>query len=93
MDELQNIIVDRAQGLIHVNESSDIIITNERHRDILLKSCGYLVNAKEQIRQGGGNELISFEIRSAMDAISEIIGKTANVDILNNIFMKFCIGK
>ena len=58
-----------------------------------MKSCEYLVNAREQIQQGGGNELISFEIRAAMDSVSEIIGKTANVDILNNIFSKFCIGK
>jgi len=37
--------------------------------------------------------LISFEIRAAMDSVAAIIGKTANVDILNNIFTKFCIGK
>ena len=59
----------------------------------MLKSCQYLVNAKEQIEKGGGNELISFEIREAMEALSEIIGKTSNVDILHNIFAKFCIGK
>jgi tRNA modification GTPase len=93
MDLLLETIVEKAKSLIHSGESSEIIITNERHRDLLLKSCGYLVNAGEQIKQGGGNELISFEIRAAMDAISEIIGKTVNVDILNNIFAKFCIGK
>lgn len=93
MDELEGAIISRAKELINKNSHSDVIITNERHRDCLLKSCEYLVNAKEQIQQGGGNELISFEIRAAMDSISEIIGKTANVDILNNIFTKFCIGK
>ncbi len=59
----------------------------------MLKSCEYLVNAKDQIEKGGGNELISFEIRAAMESLAEIIGKTSNVDILNNIFAKFCIGK
>lgn len=93
MDVLEMEIIKRSQNLINKNASSDVIITNERHRDCLLKSCEYLVNAKSQIEQGGGNELISFEIRAAMDSISEIIGKTANVDILNNIFTKFCIGK
>lgn len=93
MGELESTIISRAKELINKNSHSDVIITNERHRDCLLKSCEYLVNAKEQIQQGGGNELISFEIRAAMDSISEIIGKTANVDILNNIFTKFCIGK
>lgn len=93
MNVLENVIISRAKELISKNSSSDVIITNVRHRDCLLKSCEYLVNAREQIQQGGGNELISFEIRAAMDSISEIIGKTANVDILNNIFTKFCIGK
>ena len=56
-------------------------------------SCQHLVNAKEQIEIGGGNELISFDIREAMRSLTEIIGTTSNVDILNNIFSKFCIGK
>ncbi|MCI0448405.1 MAG: tRNA uridine-5-carboxymethylaminomethyl(34) synthesis GTPase MnmE [Chlorobi bacterium] len=93
MGELQKIIVKKAKSLMKSDQSSDLIITNQRHRDCLLKSCEFLVNAKEQIKQGGGNELISFEIRAAMDSLSEIIGKTSNVDILNNIFSKFCIGK
>jgi len=93
MQELEQIIISKARGLISKNSHSEIIITNQRHRDCLLKSCEYLVNAREQILSGGGNELISFEIRAAMDSLSEIIGKTANVDILNNIFTKFCIGK
>jgi len=93
MQLLEQIIIDKARGLISKNSHSEIIITNQRHRDCLLKSCEYLVNAREQILSGGGNELISFEIRAAMDSLSEIIGKTANVDILNNIFTKFCIGK
>lgn len=93
MQELEQAIIKKARGLIAQNSQSEIIITNQRHRDCLLKSCEYLVNAREQIIAGGGNELISFEIRAAMDSVAAIVGKTANVDILNNIFTKFCIGK
>ena len=93
MHKLQEAIVQKARSLVKDSETSDIIITNQRHRDCLLKSCEYLVSAKDQINQSGGNELISFEIRAAMDALTEITGKTTNVDILNNIFSKFCIGK
>lgn len=93
MTMLHEEITRKARELIGLDINSDIIITNERHRDCLLKSCEYLVNARNLINQDGGNELISFEIRSAMDAVTDIIGKTTNVDILNNIFTKFCIGK
>lgn len=93
MSLLHDKITAHAKKLIGLDVTSDLIITNQRHRDCLLKSCEYLVNAKNLIMQDGGNELISFEIRAAMDSITEIIGKTTNVDILNNIFTKFCIGK
>jgi tRNA modification GTPase len=75
--------------MVRVSESHH----KQRHRACLLKSCEYLVNAKNQIISGRGNELISFEIRAALDSLTEITGKTTNVDILNNIFSKFCIGK
>jgi tRNA modification GTPase len=58
-----------------------------------LKSCEYLVNARKLVQEEAGNELISFEIREALSALGEIIGRTTNVDILNNIFSRFCIGK
>jgi tRNA modification GTPase len=93
MKKLEAEIITRARNLIKDESGSEIYITNERHRDCLLKSCEYLVNARKLASDGAGNELISFEIREAMNGLSEIIGKTTNVDILNNIFAKFCIGK
>ncbi len=93
MKELQVKIVNKAKNLIKSDINSEIIITNVRHKNCLLKSCEYLVNAKNQILSNRGNELISFEIRGAIKSIAEITGKVTNVDILNNIFSKFCIGK
>jgi tRNA modification GTPase len=93
MDALEEKIVENAKTLINPGEVSEVFITNQRHRDCLLKSCEYLVNAKRLTEDSAGNELISFEIREAMAALEEIIGKTPNVDILNNIFSKFCVGK
>jgi tRNA modification GTPase len=93
MNVLELKIIAKAKTLINPGEVSELFITNQRHRDCLLKSCEYLVNAKRLVEEGAGNELISFEIREAMAALEEIIGKTTNVDILNNIFSKFCIGK
>jgi len=38
-------------------------------------------------------ELLSFEVRSALDAIDALLGKTSPDKILNNIFDKMCVGK
>ena len=38
-------------------------------------------------------ELFSFEIRSSLDAIDAILGKTSPDDILNHVFATMCVGK
>jgi tRNA modification GTPase len=93
IEKLEKMIINKARDLVKGDINTEIYITNERHRDLLLKSCEYLVKAKKLVFEDRGNELISIEIRGALNALSEIIGKTTNVDILNNIFSKFCIGK
>jgi tRNA modification GTPase len=37
--------------------------------------------------------ILSTDIRDALAALDEIVGKTFNEDILGRIFSKFCIGK
>jgi tRNA modification GTPase len=93
MEALENKLIESTHNLSDNLEQTETIIANERHKDCLLKTCEYLNNAKNCIKNQGGNELVSIEIRAAMNALSEIIGQTTNVDILNNIFSKFCIGK
>ncbi|MBN4080724.1 hypothetical protein JYT44_00025 [Caldithrix abyssi] len=38
-------------------------------------------------------ELLSFEIRSALDAVDSILGRTSPNDILNHVFGTLCVGK
>ena len=38
-------------------------------------------------------ELAAVQIRSAVEALGEITGENAGVDVLDNIFSRFCIGK
>lgn len=93
IDSLEKLIVEKVRNHMKIDINTEEFITNERHHHLLLKSCEYLVNAKNLVENEAGNELISIEIREALNTLSEIIGKTTNVDILNNIFSKFCIGK
>jgi tRNA modification GTPase len=44
----------------------------------------------------GGNvplELASLDLRIAVNAVGEIVGKTSTEDLLDSIFSQFCIGK
>ena len=74
--------------------SDNITITTSRQQGALkdcfdkLNTCIDLLNSPRC-----AYELISIELREALDAISVILGKTTPDDIINNIFNQFCVGK
>jgi tRNA modification GTPase len=41
----------------------------------------------------GCDELLAAEIRSALDALGEIVGAICADDVLDRVFGQFCIGK
>lgn len=69
------------------------IVSNLRHYDCLKKAKENLINARNSISAKLSGEFISVDLRNAESSLGEIIGEVTSDDILNNIFMKFCIGK
>ena len=45
------------------------------------------------MRASASLELVALELRTAVNAVGEIVGKTATEDLLDSIFSQFCIGK
>ena len=43
--------------------------------------------------QAAGEELIAAELRSALDALGEVVGAVFADDVLDRVFGRFCIGK
>ena len=70
-----------------------LIVANIRHKTALTRARDNLSNAMKGLEEGTSLEFIAFEIRSALDALGELVGETATEDILNRIFEQFCIGK
>ena len=71
--------------------SSDVMITNARHIDCLNRALKSLDRANEVIDET--LDCISLEIREGWQALGEITGATANEEVVNRIFEKFCVGK
>ncbi len=69
------------------------IVTNLRHYNCLNRSRENLINARDSIKKKMSGEFIALDLRNAELNLAEIIGEVTSEDILNNIFMKFCIGK
>lgn len=76
-----------------IDEQKSILITNERHRQALIKTLESLRLSELSAKQSLSGEFITVDLRNALDALSTIIGKITTDDILNNIFSRFCIGK
>ncbi len=95
-----NINIDILLDIIYNNinnkntyTENDLVITNIRHKLLLEEAKNYLLSSINTIELGFTGELISVDIRNAIDKLSEIIGVITTDDILNNIFSRFCIGK
>jgi tRNA modification GTPase len=70
-----------------------LIVANIRHKTALAQVRDDLSNATKGLEEGISLEFIAFEIRSALDALGELVGETATEEVLNRIFEQFCIGK
>ena len=83
-------------SLIHrqVRSSPEhVIVANIRHKAALSQGRDNLSNAVKGLEEGISLEFIAFEIRSALEALGEMVGETATEEVLNRIFEQFCIGK
>ena len=77
-----------------VEDSSEkFIITNIRHKTALEKTKDAIRNIFETIDAGMPMDLISVDLKEALDSLSEITGEISSEDILDHVFGNFCVGK
>ena len=69
------------------------VMINSRHQQALTRAREATVKTLEAFRCGETLEVIAMELRIAVNAIGEIVGKTTTEDLLDTIFSRFCIGK
>ena len=82
--------------LLRVNKASEkngTIVTNLRHYNSLNEAELSLIDIKKGIENGITGDLLSIDLRKAIDSIGEITGQITNDEMLGNIFSNFCIGK
>ena len=69
------------------------MVNNVRHIQLLDQASGDLERAGEMICRSEPLDFIEVDVRSAYDALGEIIGETVSDEILNEVFSRFCLGK
>ena len=75
------------------SEERNVVITNQRHFEALQKSLDSVNKVEEAVNSNITTELLSYELRNALENLGEISGEFTNDEVLGNIFSKFCIGK
>ncbi|PYK01199.1 MAG: tRNA uridine-5-carboxymethylaminomethyl(34) synthesis GTPase MnmE [Verrucomicrobia bacterium] len=69
------------------------VMINSRHQDALRRAREATLRTIEAFRTDLTLELVALDLRIAVNAVGEIVGKTTTEDLLDSIFSQFCIGK
>ena len=91
LDLLSNSLLNIAG--IEALDSNQLMVTNSRHYDVLIKSLEEICKVQEGIDNLLTGDLLAIDLRQALYFLGEITGKVSNDDLLGNIFANFCIGK
>jgi tRNA modification GTPase len=71
----------------------ELIAINARHAHALEQAIQCLSSAKTKFAGEESYELVSSDLRGALDAYGQIAGKIGTEEILDQLFASFCIGK
>lgn len=92
IDQLEKALVDAAD-IPEITEN-DVIITNARHYDALLRADDSLQRVFESMDMDMSGDIIAEDLRMVLEELGEITGgQISSQETLNNIFKHFCIGK
>jgi tRNA modification GTPase len=92
IDRLKEQIVETAFGKkpIDIDEK---VIPNLRQKLLLADSLKAAEAIERQLSSGLALELIAIHLQDAVEALGRILGTSVKVDVLDQIFSRFCIGK
>jgi tRNA modification GTPase len=69
------------------------VMINSRHQEALKRARGATLQTIGALKENLTLELAAMDLRIAVSAVGEIVGKTTTEDLLDSIFGQFCIGK
>jgi len=79
------------RGQIDLN--NEVLVTNERHRQLLDKAITSLDSAAFAHESGLPLDLVTIDLKESADYLGQITGESVSEDVVNAIFERFCIGK
>ena len=85
--------INKMFNLNEINLDNEIVITNERHRNIIKKAITNVEKAEESLKNGMPIDIVAISIKDILSNLGEITGDVASEEIIDEIFARFCLGK
>ena len=79
--------------LKEIANDGETIVTNVRHKNIILNSRENLNKARQTIIDQMPIDMISTHLKEILEELGKITGETVTEDVIAEIFSKFCLGK
>ena len=76
-----------------INNREDVLITNERHRELLISALRSVNNVINGIQDSVSEDFLTIDLMDAYEALGKIIGESVEDDLADRIFKDFCMGK
>ena len=86
-EKLYNMVIDSSAL------SSNVMLTNTRHIHIVKQALDLTEQALNSINLGVTIDLLALDIKNIWLKLGEITGESNTESIIDEIFMKFCLGK
>lgn len=91
IDLLKETIKELAIKNIDCNRS--VIVPNLRQKIALEKCLQSITSVCDGMKTGEAYEILSIDLKDAIESLNQVIGNSIKTDVLNQIFSRFCIGK
>ena len=76
-----------------IDSYEDVIITNERHRQLLITAVKSIENVEAGIENEMSEDFLTIDLMDAYESLGKIIGESVEDDLADKIFSDFCMGK
>lgn len=92
IEPLLDAILERAMGSSYTGGGHAVAI-NARHQACLKTAAQFAGAARRALDDGLSPEFVALELRSALDAVGDVVGRAGTEELLGRIFSTFCLGK
>ncbi len=78
---------------LSLNRQEDVLVSNARHYEALLRALDALQQAEAAFKQQVSTEFVMIDIKQVLYFLGSIVGEISNDEVLGSVFSRFCIGK